>query len=107
MRTAGTPHAETNAVMLPHSATLMVMRAPGALGELAGALGDPECDPEAAPGHLARLAGRCGHLRLGTLGVEEGQLDEIATAAAAHPLLGNTPDPPDRDELLELLRRAL
>ena len=48
VRVAGTPHAETNAVMLPHSARFMVARAPGPLAELAEALGDPHGDPEAA-----------------------------------------------------------
>src|SRR5436190_4815356 len=64
VRLAGTPHAETNAVMLPHSARLMVGRAPGPLGALAGALGDPAEDPAAAPGRIAKLAARSGHTRL-------------------------------------------
>ena len=34
VRLAGTPHAETNAVMLPHSARLMAGRAPAALGRV-------------------------------------------------------------------------
>src|SRR5919109_1220988 len=42
VRIAGTPHAQTNAVMLPHFAGLMSTRAPGVMGELAGALGDPD-----------------------------------------------------------------
>ena len=32
VRETGTPHAETNAVMLPHSARLMAPRAPGRVG---------------------------------------------------------------------------
>ncbi|MEA2330786.1 MAG: maleylacetate reductase [Thermoleophilaceae bacterium] len=107
VRTAGSPHAETNAVMLPHSARLMAGRAPAALSDLARALGDGSADPEAAPGDLARLAARSGHTRLSTLGVEEHHLADAADAAASHPLLGNTPDPPGRDELLEVLRAAL
>ena len=107
MRTAGTPHAETNAVMLPHSARLMAGRAPGALGELARALGDGSGDPEAAAADLARLAARCGHMRLSTLGVRAEQLPAVAAAAVEHPLLGNTPDPPGEPELLETLQAAL
>jgi alcohol dehydrogenase class IV len=107
VRTAGAPHAETNAVMLPHSARLMVSRAPGALSDLAQALGDASGDPEAAPAALSRLAARCGHTRLSTLGVEERQLTKVAEALAAHPLLRNTPDPPDEAELLAVLREAL
>ncbi|MGH2847536.1 MAG: iron-containing alcohol dehydrogenase, partial [Thermoleophilaceae bacterium] len=64
VRSAGTPHAETNAVVLPHSARLMAGRAPGAMSELARALGDASGDPEAAGPHIARLAARCGHTRL-------------------------------------------
>ena len=107
VRTCGTPHAETNAVMLPHSARLMVGRAPGALSDLGRALGDGSDEPEAAPAALARLAARCGRVRLSTLGVEEGQLTEVAATVAAHPLLANTPDPPDQEELLATLRAAL
>jgi alcohol dehydrogenase class IV len=107
VRSAGSPHAETNAVMLPHSARLAAGRAPGALGELARALGDPSGDPEAAPGALARLSARSGHMRLSTLGVTEEHLGPVAQAAAAHPAVANTPDPPGEDELLGLLRAAL
>jgi alcohol dehydrogenase class IV len=39
VRTAGTPHAQTNAVILPHSLRLMTVRAPEALGRLAQAFG--------------------------------------------------------------------
>jgi maleylacetate reductase len=45
VRTAGTPHAETNAVMLPHSARLMAGRAPGPMSDQAAALGDDCGDP--------------------------------------------------------------
>jgi alcohol dehydrogenase class IV len=107
VRVAGAPHAQTNAVMLPHSARLMAPRAPAALGAFAAALGDRAADPEAAGGRVAKLAARCGHTRLGPLGVGESQLPPIASAAAAHPALGNTPQPPGEDELLALLRAAL
>ena len=53
VRTAGSPHAQTNAVMLPHFARMMATRAPGVMGEFASALGDPEGDPETAAGQLA------------------------------------------------------
>jgi alcohol dehydrogenase class IV len=107
VRTAGSPHAETNAVILPHSARLMVGRAPGPMSELAGALGDGAGDPEAAAGDIALIAARCGHTRLATLGVEEEHLPAAASAAASHPALALTPDPPGETELLELLRAAL
>lgn len=107
VRTAGSPHAQTNAVMLPHFAGLMSMRVPGVMGEFAQALGDPEGDPGAAAGRAAKLAARSGHTRLATLGVEEEHLPRVAEAVMRHPALGNTPEPPGEDELLALLRDAL
>jgi alcohol dehydrogenase class IV len=107
VRTAGSPHAQTNAVMLPHFAGLMASRAPGVMGELAEALGDPGADPDAAAGRASKLSARCGHTRLATLGVEEEHLPQVAAAVMQHPALANTPDPPDEQELLELLRNAL
>jgi alcohol dehydrogenase class IV len=106
VRATGSPHAETNAVMLPHTSRLMATRAPGQMGELARALGGGD-DPGAAAAQLAPLAARCGHVRLATLGVKAGQLPEVAAAAARHPAMGNTPDPPGEDELLALLRAAM
>ena len=50
VRTAGSPHAQTNAVMLPHFAGMMAARVPGVMGEFARALGDPDGAPEAAAG---------------------------------------------------------
>jgi alcohol dehydrogenase class IV len=107
VRTAGSPHAETNAVVLPHSARLMADRAPGAMSELARALGDRRGDPEAAAGDIARLAARSGHTRLAALGVTEEHLPAAASGAVAHPATALTPDPPGEAELLELLRAAL
>jgi alcohol dehydrogenase class IV len=107
VRATEAPHAETNAVMLPHSARLMAPRAPGPMSEFARALGDTADDPEAAAGGVARIAARCGHTRLSTLGVGEEHLPGIAAAVAEHPLLANTPDPPDEEELLGVLRGAL
>jgi alcohol dehydrogenase class IV len=107
VRTASSPHAETNAVILPHSARLMAGRAPGPMSELAIALGDGEGDPEAAAGDISRLAARCGHTRLATLGVTEEQLPTAAAAAVSHPAVALTPDPPGETELLELLQAAL
>src|SRR5215210_3396751 len=107
VRTAGSPHAQTNAVMLPHFARMMSGRVPGVMGELARALGDPDGNPDAAAGRAAKLSARCGHTRLATLGVEEEHLPRVATAVMQHPALANTPEPPGEAELLELLRNAL
>jgi maleylacetate reductase len=107
VRTAGAPHAETNAVMLAHSGRLMAGRAPGPMSELARALGDGSADPEAAAAGIARLAARCGHVRLATLGVTADHLPAVASSVQAHPALANTPDPPGEEELLGVLRDAL
>lgn len=107
VRTAGSPHAQTNAVLLPHFAGMMAGRVPGVMGEFAHALGDPDADPDAAAGLAAKLSARSGHTRLATLGVEEEHLPRVAAAVMEHPALANTPEPPDEDELLALLRDAL
>jgi maleylacetate reductase len=107
VRTAGTPHAETNAVMLPHTVRLMAGHAPDAVGSLALALGDRTGDPTAAAGAIARLAARSGHTRLATLGVTHDHLPAAIEATLEHPALASTPDPPGEEELLELLRAAL
>jgi maleylacetate reductase len=106
VRLSGSPHAETNAVMLPYFARLMAPRAPAALGALAEALGDPVGEAGAAAALIARLAARSGHTRLSTLGVEESRLPEIADAVQDHRGLAATPDPPGRDDLLRLLEAA-
>ena len=103
VRTAGTPHAETNAVMLPHFARLMEPRAPAALAALAARLGGSA----GAASAIAELSARCGHTTLSSLGVEDEHLPVIAAAVPHHPAYANTPDPPSEDELLALLRAAL
>ena len=67
----------------------------------------PDGNPDAAAGRAAKLSARSGHTRLATLGVEEEHLPAVAAAVMQHPALGNTPDAPDEDELLALLRNAL
>jgi alcohol dehydrogenase class IV len=86
---------------------MMAGRVPGVMGELASALGDPDADPEAAAGRVAKLSARSGHTRLASLGVQEQHLPAVAAAVMEHPALANTPDPPDEQELLALMRDAL
>jgi maleylacetate reductase len=98
VRVAGTPHAQTNAVMLPHFVAMMRPRAPEALARLDDAIG---------PDGVSRLAAQSGVTRLSELGVERPVLDGVVAAAAQNPALGNTPDPPGPAELTEVLERAL
>jgi alcohol dehydrogenase class IV len=107
VRGAGTPHAATNAVMLPHFAALMAERAPAQLGAFAHALGAAAPDPAAAAGLVAALTALTGRTRLSELGVSEDDLPPVADAVVHHPLYGNTPEPPSEGELLGLLRAAL
>ena len=107
VRTTGSAHAETNAVMLPHFARLMAPRAPRELGKLAAALGDPSGDPLGVAELAVELARHSGHTSLSTLGIEEEQLAPIASAVLEHPTLANTPSQPTKAELLALLREAL
>jgi maleylacetate reductase len=108
VRTCGTPHAETNAVMLPHSARLMAGRAPREMGEFARALGAPEADPDLAGDRVAALTALSGFTRLCELGVTQSAMEEVASAAAAHPAVQATPGGGvGREELQELLCRAL
>jgi maleylacetate reductase len=107
VRVAGTPHAQTNAVMLPHFVRMMVPRAPQQISLLGAATGAGVDGADRVPDHIAELAARAGVERLSELGVERAALDEIVEAALAHPALGNTPDPPGREELRALLEAAL
>ncbi len=97
VRIAGTPHAQTNAVLLPHSLRLLHTRAPRQMDALAGALGR---DPD-------DLAGMAGPRTLADLDVPADLLGEIAAAAAGRPELDQTPGgAPSQAELGELLDAA-
>ncbi len=104
VRTLGTPHAATNAVMLPHFARMMESRAPRQMELVGAALGNRDVAPSDT---LRALASQAGVTRLSELGVERAQLDAVVKATLQHPALGNTPDPPGADELTEVLERAL
>jgi maleylacetate reductase len=107
VRVAGTPHAQTYAVMLPHGLRLLESRKPELLTELAAAMGAGDPQPELAAARAAHLAAQAHVLRLSTLGVSEDQISEIVSQASARAELQNTPDPPSASELEELLSAAL
>jgi maleylacetate reductase len=102
VRMAGTPHAQTNAVVLPHSVRLAAERAPDQIARLARTLGDSD-----AAAAVARLTARTGVTTLRELGMREEQLDPIVEAAAARGEVRNTPHPPGPDDLRALLAAAL
>jgi alcohol dehydrogenase class IV len=98
VRVAGTPHAETNAVMLPHTVRFMAVRAGSAIEKLRKAIG----------GDVSALAAAAGPTTLRDLDVDAAKLDDVAAQAAKRPELGNTPGgAPDAGRLRELLEAAL
>ena len=101
VRMCGTPHSVTNAAVLPYALEAMAPREPEAIAELAAALG-------VEPGGLAeRVAALGGGARLGGEGVGEADLPAVADAALERSELAALSPPPGRDELVEILRRAL
>ena len=107
VRTAGTPHALTNAVMLPHALRFMAGRAPDELRKLARALGSEGNDPPEAGDAVAGLAARSGATRLGDLAVDAGAIPAIVENALAHPGIAAMDPTPTEAELRELLEAAL
>jgi maleylacetate reductase len=101
VRTCETPHSVTNAAVLPHSLEAMAPREPEAIAELAAALGTD------VDGLTARVSALAGGARLGAEGLGEADLAAAADAALERSELVALTAPPDRAELLEILRRAL
>jgi alcohol dehydrogenase class IV len=107
VRVTGVPHAAAYAVLLPFTLEAMLERATPAITKLGEALGLGARNPAAVPARVAELAAQAGPRRLSELGMEEGQIDAVISAALERPDLGNTPNPPGADELRALLRGAL
>jgi alcohol dehydrogenase class IV len=99
VRVGGTPHAETNATMLPHTLRLMRGRAPDEIARVEEALGGPD--------GAARLASRAGVSGLRALGFDPARADDVVAAVMPRPELANTPDPPDESQLREFVGGAL
>ena len=107
VRTAGTPHAQTNAVMLPHTLRFMAARAPDELRRLARALGGGGDDPAGAGEAVAPLAARSGATHLGDLNLDAGAIPAIVENATAHPGLAAMDPPPSAEDLRGVLESAL
>jgi alcohol dehydrogenase class IV len=101
VRVCDTPHAETNAAILPHAIALLAKRAPEPYERLAVALG-AERD-----GLRERIESLGRPNRLGDLGGDESKLDEALEAMLKRPELARVPGTPlTREDLAELVRKA-
>jgi alcohol dehydrogenase class IV len=102
VRVCGTPHAETNATILPVVMEEMLGRAPDRIGALAEALG---ADPDAIRTRIESLGG--GRRRLGELGGDPEKRDEVIEVAMARPeLFHMTPGELTRGDLERVLGQA-
>jgi len=100
-RICGSPHAGTNAAILPRALALLVARAPDRFTDLATALATDLDDIE------ARVLELGGHPPgLGALGADRGKLDQALDSMVVRPELAFTPEPPDRRELEQLVESA-
>lgn len=100
VRVCGTPHAETNAAVLPHALAFLAGRAPEPYERLAGVLGTDRAG-------LRQRVEELGRPRpLGELGGDESKLDEALEAMLKRSELANVPGPPSRAELEKLIRSA-
>jgi alcohol dehydrogenase class IV len=101
VRTLRIPHAETNATMLPRTMEAMRPRAGKAMTALARALGTKQAD---LAKRITELGG--GPRRLSDLGADAADIDAALEGILARQELQMTPDPPDRDELRDLIESA-
>jgi len=100
-RVCGTPHAGTNAAILPRAMALMATQAPDALQPLATAL---ETTPDAIEARLLELGGNPPGL--GDLGADRSKLPEALESMLLRPELAFTPEPPTRSDLEALIERS-
>lgn len=101
VRVCGSPHAETNAAILPRSLALLVERAPDRLAALATAIG---ADAEGVEARVRELGGEPAGL--GAIGADHALLGSALDSMIVRPELAFTPDPPDRAELEQLIESA-
>ena len=102
VRVCGSPHAETNAAILPLALALLVARAPDRLAGLAAAIGT---DPDDLEARVRQLGG--DPAGLGALGADRARLDEALESMLARPELAFVPGPPlGKADLAELVEAA-
>jgi alcohol dehydrogenase class IV len=101
VRICGSPHAETNAAILPRALAYIAPHAPDGLASLSAALATDPADVEA---RVLQLGG--GPAGLGELGTDRGKLGQAIESILIRPELAFTPEPPGRDQLEELIESA-
>jgi alcohol dehydrogenase class IV len=101
VRICGTPHAETNAAILPRALAYMAPRVPDGLASLAESL---STDPEDTEARVLQLGGNPPGL--GKLGADRSKLDQALESMLLRPELAFTPEPPTRSDLEELIDKA-
>jgi alcohol dehydrogenase class IV len=102
VRICGSPHAETNAAILPRSLALLVARAPDRLADLAAAI---ETDPEDIEARVLQLGG--DPAGLAAIGADRSELDQALDSMIVRPELAFLPGPPlARADLAELVESA-
>jgi alcohol dehydrogenase class IV len=101
VRVCGSPHAETNAAILPRAMAFMAPRAPEQITALGAALGVVPAEIEA---RILELGGNPPGL--GATGADRSKLDLALDSILARPELAFAPDPPNRAELEQLIESA-
>jgi alcohol dehydrogenase class IV len=101
VRICGSPHAETNATILPRVMAFMLPRAPDGLTSLAEALATA---PENIEPRILQLGG--DPAGLGALGADRSKLDQALDSMLLRPELAFTPEPPTREDLAALIESA-
>lgn len=101
VRICGSPHAETNAAVLPRAMAFMVPRAPDHLASLAESLAT---DPAGIEPRILELGGNPAGL--GALGADRSKLDQAIESMLLRPELAFTPEPPTRDDLEQLIEAS-
>jgi alcohol dehydrogenase class IV len=101
VRVCGTPHAGTNAAILPRAMSFMAPRAPDGLEPLATAIGT---NPASIEARLLELGGNPPGL--GDQGADRAKLPEALDAMLLRPELAFTPEPPAQSDLEQLIDNA-
>jgi alcohol dehydrogenase class IV len=101
VRVCGGPHGGTNAAILPRAMAFMARRAPDEIASLAKALA---ADPEEIESRILELGGNPPGL--GELGADRSRLDSALDSIMVRPELAFTPEPPNREDVQELIERA-